>query len=264
MTKWINRFYTYYAAGAFALTFAVLFPVFLVCIWVPQWNKYGRKINQYWAKTLFSIIFLPVKVEIQAQLEKGKPYIFLANHFSYLDVAMMGFIPGDAVFVGKASIRKAPFFGYYFKKLHIAVDRSRVKSRAETMRRAGLALDRGSSMVLFPEGGIYTQNPPYLVPFKNGAFRLALEKQIPIIPVTLSYNHVILADQKELILKRIPAKMVLHQALNPTDYPTDEALKQRCFEVIQQQLLHDNPMPSPERIPNHSSSPSSSFQAHEI
>ncbi len=260
----MNRFYTYYAAVAFALTFAVLFPAFLVCIWVPQWNKYGRKINQYWAKTLFSIIFLPVKVEIEAKLEKGKPYIFLANHFSYLDVAMMGFVPGDAVFVGKASIRKAPFFGYYFKNLHIAVDRSRVKSRAETMRRAGLALDRGSSMVLFPEGGIYTQDPPNLVPFKNGAFRLALEKQIPIIPVTLSYNHVILADQKELVLKRIPAKMVLHQALNPADYPTDEALKQRCFEVIQQQLLHDNPISSPERIPNHSSSASSNFQTHEI
>lgn len=260
----MNRFYTYYAAVAFALTFAVLFPAFLVCIWVPQWNKYGRKINQYWAKTLFSIIFLPVKVEIEAKLEKGKPYIFLANHFSYLDVAMMGFVPGDAVFVGKASIRKVPFFGYYFKNLHIAVDRSRVKSRAETMRRAGLALDRGSSMVLFPEGGIYTQDPPNLVPFKNGAFRLALEKQIPIIPVTLSYNHVILADQKELVLKRIPAKMVLHKALNPADYPTDEALKQRCFEVIQQQLLHDNPISSSERIPNHSSSASSNFQTHEI
>ena len=264
MTKWINRFYTYYAAVAFVLTFAILFPAFLSCIWVPQWNKYGRKINQYWAKTLFSIIFLPVKVEIEAKLEKGKPYIFLANHFSYLDVAMMGFVPGDAVFVGKASIRKVPFFGYYFKKLHIAVDRSRVKSRAETMRRAGLALDRGSSMVLFPEGGIYTQNPPNLVPFKNGAFRLALEKQIPIIPVTLSYNHVILADQKELILKRIPAKMVLHQALNPADYPNDEALKQRCFEVIQQQLLHDNPISSSEQIPNPSSSTSSTFHPHEI
>jgi 1-acyl-sn-glycerol-3-phosphate acyltransferase len=120
------------------------------------------------------------------------------------------------------------------------VDRGRIKSRAETMRRAGLALDRGSSIVLFPEGGIYSQNPPHLVPFKNGAFRLALEKQIPIIPVTLSYNHVILADQKELILKRIPAKMVLHQALNPKDYPSEEALKQRCFEVIQNQLFQDN------------------------
>jgi 1-acyl-sn-glycerol-3-phosphate acyltransferase len=261
MRKWSNRIYTYYAASAFALTFAVLFPAFLACIWIPGWNKFGRKINQYWAKTLFSIIFLPVKVQIESKIEKGKPYIFLANHFSYLDVAMMGFVPGDAVFVGKASIRKVPFFGYYFKKLHIAVDRSRVKSRAETLRRAGLALDRGSSMVLFPEGGIYTQNPPYLVPFKNGAFRLAIEKQIPIIPVTLSYNHVILADQKELILKRIPAKMVLHQALNPVDYPTDEALKQRCFEVIQEQLLQDNPSTSPKQISTASLYPSS--QTHE-
>jgi 1-acyl-sn-glycerol-3-phosphate acyltransferase len=251
MTKWRNRFYTYYVAVAFVLTFAILFPLFLCCIWVPSWNKYGRKINQFWAKGFFSLIFLPVKVEVEGVVEKGKPYIFLANHFSYLDVAMMGFVPGDAVFVGKASIRKVPFFGYYFKNLHIAVDRGRVKSRAETMRRAGLALDRGSSMVLFPEGGIYTQNPPQLVPFKNGAFRLAMEKQIPIIPVTLSYNHVILADQKELILKRMPAKMVLHQALHPAAFATDEQLKDRCIEVIQSQLLKDNPATStPENLPN--------------
>ena len=241
MTMWSKRIYTYYVAVAAVLTFAILYPFFLCCILVPALNKYGRKINQYWAKTLFSIIFLPVKVEVEGTLEKGKPYIFLANHFSYLDVPMMGFIPGDAVFVGKASIRKAPFFGYYFKNLHIAVDRDRVKSRAETMRRAGLALDRGSSLVLFPEGGIYTQNPPHLIPFKNGAFRLAMEKQISIIPVTLSYNHVILADQKDLILKRMPAKMVLHQALNPADFESDEALKYCCFEVIQEQLLTDNP-----------------------
>jgi 1-acyl-sn-glycerol-3-phosphate acyltransferase len=241
MTTWSNRIYTYYVVVAFILSFAILFPLFLCCIWNPSWNKYGRKINQFWAKGFFSLIFLPVKVEVEGTLEKGKSYIFLANHFSYLDVAMMGFVPGDAVFIGKASIRKVPFFGYYFKNLHIAVDRSRVKSRAETMRRAGLALDRGSSMVLFPEGGIYTQNPPHLVPFKNGAFRLAMEKQISIIPVTLSYNHVILADQKELIIKRMPAKMVLHQAINPADFTSDEALKQCCFEVIQEQLLKDNP-----------------------
>jgi 1-acyl-sn-glycerol-3-phosphate acyltransferase len=237
MRKWTSRIYTYYAAVVFILTFALLFPAFLLCIWVPRWNKYGRKVNQYWAKLFFFIIFLRVQVEHEEELEKGKPYIFLANHFSYLDVAMMGFVP------------------------HIAVDRSRVKSRAETMRRAGLALDRGSSMVLFPEGGIYTQNPPYLVPFKNGAFRLALEKQIPIIPVTLSYNHVILADQKELILKRIPAKMVLHKALLPSEFETEEELKQRCFDVIQEQLLHDNPSTGLERNSNANAAPT--FQMHE-
>jgi len=53
-----------------------------------------------------------------------------------------------------------------------------------------------------------------------------------------------------LILKRIPAKMVLHQELNPIDYPTEEALKQRCFEVIQEQLLQDNPITEPKQISN--------------
>jgi 1-acyl-sn-glycerol-3-phosphate acyltransferase len=183
---------------------------------------------------------MPVEVENRARLEKGKPYIFLANHFSYIDVAMMGFVPGDVLFVGKASIRKAPLFGYYFNKLHIAVDRSRIKSRAETMRRAGEAIEKGSGIVLFPEGGIYTQNPPKMVPFKNGAFRLALDKQIQVIPVTLSYNHLILPDDVQLLLHRKPAKMVLHEPLKPENFETDEEMKAKCFEVIQQQLDYDN------------------------
>ncbi|TDQ19313.1 1-acyl-sn-glycerol-3-phosphate acyltransferase [Algoriphagus boseongensis] len=235
-----KKIYTSYSGVLFALSFLVIFPFFLVCIWVPGWKKFGRKINRYWAKTYFNLIFLPVKMDIRAKLEKGKPYIFLANHFSYLDVAMMGFVPGDVLFVGKASIRKAPLFGYYFKKLHIAVDRDRVKSRAETVRRAGEALENGSGIVLFPEGGIYTKNPPFMVPFKLGAFRLAIEKQIPIIPVTLSYNYLILPDDGKLLLHRKAAKMVIHEPIFPKDFGSEEELSNQCFEVIQNQLLLDN------------------------
>ena len=65
MTTWSNRIYTYYVVVVFILTFAILFPLFLCCIWNPSWNKYGRKINQYWAKGFFSLIFLPVKVEVE-------------------------------------------------------------------------------------------------------------------------------------------------------------------------------------------------------
>jgi 1-acyl-sn-glycerol-3-phosphate acyltransferase len=167
MSKLFPGLYSLYAAGVFILTFLIIFPFILVCIWVPGWKKYGRRINRYWAKIYFSMIFLPIEIEIKNALEAKKPYIFLANHFSYLDVAMMGFMPGDVLFVGKASIRKAPLFGYYFRKLHIAVDRDRLKSRAETMRRASEALDQGSGIVLFPEGGIFTKNPPKMIPF-NG------------------------------------------------------------------------------------------------
>lgn len=240
MNNLLPRLHSAYAAAMFFLTFLVIFPFILICIWIPGWKKYGRKINQHWARVYFAIIFIPVKIEIRGKFEKGKPHIFLANHFSYLDVAMMGFVPGDVLFVGKASIRKAPLFGYYFKSLHIAVDRERLKSRAETMRRAGEALDQGSGIVLFPEGGIYTQHPPKMIPFKNGAFRLAMEKQIPIIPVTLSFNHLILPDDSRLLLHRGAAKMVLHEALNPQDFESDEQFKDACFAKIQNQLDLDN------------------------
>lgn len=239
MRNLLPRVYTIYAGLLFAISFLLVFPILLICIWVPGWKKFGRKMQRYWAKVYFSLIFLPVKIEKRAKIKKGKPYIFLANHFSYLDIPMMGFVPGDVLFVGKASIRKAPLFGYYFKSLHIAVDRDRLRSRAETMRRAGESLDSGSSVIIFPEGGIYTSHPPHMVPFKNGAFRLSIDKQIPIIPVTLSYNHLILPDDGKMLLRRRSAKMILHEALIPSPSETEDTLKKKCFEIIQMQLNLD-------------------------
>ncbi len=239
MNNLLRRVYSGYAGLLFALSFILIFPFILLCIWIPGCKKFGRKINRYWARVYFTLIFLPVKIINEAKPKKGQPYIYLANHFSYLDIPMMGFIPGDVQFVGKASIRKAPLFGYYFKQLHIAVDRDRLKSRAETMRRSLEALDNGSGLVIFPEGGIYTKNPPEMVPFKNGAFKLSISKQIPIIPVTLSYNHLILPDDGKLLLNWRPAKMVLHKAILPTEEDTEDSLRQKCFEVIQSQLKSD-------------------------
>ncbi len=241
MGNLLRRTYSIYAGLLFLMSFLLIFPFFLMCIVVPGWKRYGRKINQYWAQAYFRLIFLPVTLDRRATIIKGKPYIFLANHFSYLDIPMMGFIPGDALFVGKASIRKAPLFGFYFKHLHIAVDRSKLKSRAETLKRTSDALDSGSSVIIFPEGGIFTGNPPQMIPFKNGAFKLAIDKQIPIIPVTLSYNHLILPDDGKLLLRRIPAKMTLHEPLIPSGYHSEKELREKCFTVIQDQLNLDNP-----------------------
>lgn len=240
MNKLLRRIYSIYAALIFALSFLLIFPFILICIWIPGFKKFGRKINRYWARVYFTIIFLPIKIENKAKPKKGEPYIYMANHFSYLDIPMMGFIPGDVQFVGKASIRKAPLFGYYFKQLHIAVDRERLKSRAETMKKAIFALENGSSLVIFPEGGIFTKQPPNMIPFKNGAFKISISKQIPIIPVTLSYNHLILPDDGKFLLNWMPAKMVLHEAILPSENDTEETLNKRCFEVIQNQLNKDS------------------------
>lgn len=78
--------------------------------------------------------------------------------------------------------------------------------------------------------------------FKDGAFKLALDKQIPIIPVTLSYNHLILPDDGKFLLRYKPVKVVIHEPIavkggGPNDV---KELKSKCFTIIQEQLNKDN------------------------
>ena len=155
---------------------------------------------------------------------------------------MLGLIPFDLVFIGKSSLAKVPLFGYMFKNLHIAVDRNSMKSRGESILKARIALDEGASVVFFPEGGISSKAPPAMAKFKDGAFKLALDKQIPIIPVTLSYNHLILPDDGKFLLRYKPIKVVIHEPVSVKGCgPNDvNQLKLKCFNIIQDQLNKDN------------------------
>jgi len=238
----LRRIYTIYAFLAFCFSFLLLFPLLLVCIWIPGFEKYGRKINRFWAKFYFILIFKAIHTEGSQLVKKGSSYIFVANHFSYIDIAMMGFMPGDVVFVGKASLGKIPLFGYYFKKLHIAVNRESPRSRGEVLIRAKRAIDKGSSIVIFPEGGITSSKPPILNRFKDGAFSLAIDKQIPVIPVTLSYNHLILPDEKNLLLSFQSGKIVFHQPILTDGLIAKDILdvKEQAYQTIQKQLFKDN------------------------
>ncbi|MBW3466540.1 lysophospholipid acyltransferase family protein [Arthrospiribacter ruber] len=239
----LRRIYTLYAGLLFLISFLILFPVFLTCIWIPHWEAYGRKVNQFWAKVYFTLIFLPIKIEGREHIRKGQSYVFAANHFSYIDIAMSGFFPGDVVYIGKSSIRKIPLFGYYFSRLHIAVDRSSLKSRGEVLLRAKKHINKGSSIVIYPEGGITSTNPPLMSKFKDGAFSLAIDKQIPLIPVTLSYNHLILPDDGKLLLNFKRGKIVIHPPIPTVGMTARQVpeLKQMCFDTIQSQLWKDNP-----------------------
>ncbi|MFD2035283.1 lysophospholipid acyltransferase family protein [Belliella marina] len=238
----LRTLYTIYAFIAFCVSFLLLFPLLLITIWIPGQQKYGRKINRFWANLYFVLICLPVRFEGKKHVKKGQPYVFIANHFSYIDIAMMGFVPGDVVFIGKSSLRKIPLFGYYFKNLHIAVNRESVRSRGEVLIRAKKAIDNGSSIVIFPEGGMTSAQPPLLNRFKDGAFTLAIDKQIPIIPVTLSYNHLILPDEKKLLLNFKAGKIVFHKpiltdGLTSKDIPM---IREQAYHIIQNQLWKDN------------------------
>ena len=233
-----GKLYTYYGGLIFGILFLILFPAFFIIIQKKNWHQFGYHINRFWAKLFFALIIKPVEVIVHPSIEKNKNYIFCANHFSYLDIPVMGFAPNNFVFVGKSSIKKAPLFGYMFDKLHIAVNRaSKVKSY-NTYKRASDVIKNGRSVAMFPEGGILTKNPPNMTRFKDGAFRIAIEQQISVIPVTIPFNWIVLPDKKEINLKNGKLKIVFHEPIETKGMASEDmqSLKYKTFQIIDDQL----------------------------
>ena len=133
----------------------------------------------------------------------------------------MGLNPINAIFVGKNDMEKIPLFGFMYRKLHITVDRSKLKSRRDTIIASMKAVDEGKSLVIFPEGGILTKNPPHMTPFKDGAFRTAIEKQIPVVPVTIPFNWIILPDRSPLRIHAGTVHVIFHEPVSPNGYTLD-------------------------------------------
>lgn len=240
--KLIRRIYTYYAFLIFVLFFLIAFPFFLIPIIFPSQFRLTGVINRWWAYCVFTLIFLPWKVESKSKLDPKKQYIFCPNHFSYLDIPAMGLNPINSIFVGKSDMENVPLFGFMYRKLHITVNRLSLKSRFQTILDSLKAIDDGKSLMIFPEGGIITKHQLTMVKFKDGAFRTAIEKQIPIVPVTLPNNWIILPDEEPLLLRWGTVKVILHEPIETNGMTLDDvdSLKQKVYQVIDTELKHEN------------------------
>jgi 1-acyl-sn-glycerol-3-phosphate acyltransferase len=236
--SFIKVLYTVYAFIFFIIVFLLLFPLFLIPIAFPKLFKLVGTINRIWAWIYFPIIILPWKVEYRQKLDPNKRYIFCPNHFSYLDIAIMGLNAHNTIFVGKSQMEKIPLFGYMYRKLHITVDRDKLSSKYSTFTRSLAALDFGKSLVIFPEGGIVTHRPPTMGRFKDGAFRAAIEKQIELVPVTIPINWIILPDTKYLWLNWKPMKLIFHEPIDTTQYTLRDvdAFKEKEYQIIDAEL----------------------------
>jgi len=233
------KVYSVYGLAVFALTFLLLLPFFLLAIFIPPLEKMAATLNHIWARVFFFMLFLNRTKKIgEAKLDRKQCYVFCANHTSFLDIPTMGLISHNFKFIGKKSLQKVPLWGYMYSKLHILVDRASLKSRHHSWLKAQEAIRKGFSIVFFPEGGILSKEPPKMVAFKEGAFRIAVNEQIPIVPVTIPFNHILLPDQMPLTM--YPGKVILkiHQPIWPKgrDDKAVKALKNEVRTVIEQEL----------------------------
>jgi 1-acyl-sn-glycerol-3-phosphate acyltransferase len=221
-----------------ALPILIMLPFLLLSICKESWYPYFFVMARIWAKViLFGMGFYP-KVVFQEAPQAGKSYMFIANHTSMTDIMLMlNTIRNPFVFVGKKELVKIPLFGFFYKRTCILVDRSSSKSRGEVFKRAQSRLNQGLSICIFPEGGVPDDESVLLDEFKDGAFRLAIDHQIPILPLSF-------ADNKKrfsyTFFSGSPGKMrvTVHPAL-PTEGLTQDdkkALKDQAFQVIESEL----------------------------
>ncbi len=167
----------------------IMFPFLLVSILREKWYPYFFIMARIWAKfILLGMGFRYSAIADQVPV-RGKSYMFIANHTSMADIMLMlAIIRNPFVFVGKKELGKIPLFGFFYKRTCIMVDRSSSKSRMEVFRRAQRRLEQGLSICIFPEGGVPEDLSILLDEFKDGAFRLAVEHQIPVVPITFPDN----------------------------------------------------------------------------
>ncbi|EKF56725.1 acyltransferase [Galbibacter marinus] len=173
-----------------SIPIVILFPILILLTsserFYPQFFWVARNI---WATIiLYGMFFIPT-VRRQEPLEKGKSYMLVANHTSMMDIMMMLKVSKNPfVFVGKQELAKIPLFGFFYKRVCILVDRSSPQSRTLVYKRAQRRLNQGLSICIFPEGGVPDDSSIVLDSFKDGAFKLAIAHQIPIVPVTFLDN----------------------------------------------------------------------------
>lgn len=205
-----------------------------------KWFKYVFALKRVCSWWICFSSFIYLKKYWRTDRQKiPQPAVIIANHASYLDIVVSYlFLPHYFVFMGKGELAKIPLFGLLFKEMNITVNRKSTTDAHRALMKAGEEIERGNSVYIFPEGTIADEG--ILKNFKNGAFKLAIDKQVPIVPVTYINNWRILQNGgffKSLGCPGI-ARIIIHEPVI-TRGMTDEnlvPLRQQLYDLTQQTL----------------------------
>ncbi len=166
----------------------LFFPFLWASLLHKKWYNTFHYICILWARFILFSSGFRLKVEFEEKLDPSKAYIICPNHVSYIDIPVVyAVIPSVFVFVGKKSLAKLPVFGWIYKRTMILVDRSSKKSSYNAFKKASERVNEGVGITIYPEGGI-PDNSVKLQKFKNGAFRMAIEQNVDMVPVSFIDN----------------------------------------------------------------------------
>lgn len=229
----LNFLYACYAY-LFLIPFAFLWS--FLCGWVAAISailisqRFGSaKVGGLWARVIGWLTPMRVSVEGRDLIDPRQTYVVVCNHQSQYDILLVyGWLGVDLRWVMKQELRKLPGIGIACEKVgHIFVDRSNPEAARRSINEALERIGNGVGILFFPEGTRSLDGR--LKPFKKGAFRLAQEQQLPVLPLTLLGTREILPPQT-LRVRPGRARIVIHPPIDPQGKDSrDLALEARAL-----------------------------------
>jgi 1-acyl-sn-glycerol-3-phosphate acyltransferase len=174
-----------YAIITFVAIMLIIFPFVIVTSFFGhiRGGNMILRLCMLWADLWFPLIFIFHKKIYEAPHDKKRSYIFVSNHISYLDAAILVKAYRQPVRpLGRVELSKVPVFGFIYRNAIVTVDRSSSGNRSKSVRILKSIIKKGISVLVFPEGTFNMTNQP-LKEFYDGAFLLAIETQTPVKPV---------------------------------------------------------------------------------
>ena len=177
----------------------------------------SRVCGNWWSR--INTVFTPAMVDVRGRehIEPGQSYVVAANHISAFDIfAVYGWLGLDLKWVMKKELRKIPGIGFGSEAVgHIFIDRSNTKNAVESIRKAKEKIRGGISVIFFPEGT--RSRVGSMLPFKKGAFKFALDMQMPVLPVTIQGTEAVLpSDTLDLFPGKI--RLIIHPPIGISGY----------------------------------------------
>jgi 1-acyl-sn-glycerol-3-phosphate acyltransferase len=240
LKKLALKIYLFWAVANFCIIMTLSLPLIVLPI-IILGERHGSKTSYFflklWGLTFGFLSFIRFKTVRNVHISPENTFVYVANHASYLDSpAFVIAIPGNFRPLGKIEMKKIPVFGLLYPYVVVTIDRSSISSKRKSMAQLKEKLNSGFSIFLFPEGKM-NQTEETLLPFQDGAFRVAIETQKPIVPMLILNARRLLPRSKfELrpgTITTVFLDPVPTEGLQLEDLPK---LKQTVFEQMKEGL----------------------------
>lgn len=224
----------------------LLIPVFIASVFASfggavRGGNLIYNICTLWADAWFFLVGIRVSTIYETPKDDSKSYIYVANHISYLDAALLvKAVRKPLRPLGKSEMGSIPVFGFIYRRAVVMVDRSSARKRAESIDRMRAVIRKGISILVFPEGTFNETGGP-LKSFYDGAFRIALESGTPIRPMLFLDTYDRFPYNKTLYLNPGRCRIVFLEEIPVSETDTAAGLRDRVHAQMEAAILRYQP-----------------------